>query len=190
MKNKFNFPKRLRKEIAAKLKEYGVQDGRHTNLNTLKRIKKKDYGDDVNFDKKSSGHPDLDESGDAPGNARYSQHHTKYKVKKTDFGDDVNFEKDGSGQPDLDEKTNVNLTRHVRGNKVNEPPMNFDDDTNFDKKSSGQPDLEETLQLNIRDISDLIPSNEYQNNDFKGDLVKAINYIYKKHHINITIKFR
>jgi len=158
---------RLRQKIAEKLKLEGGTptnwlDGRGgQQRNTFAKTTPREDDGGTNFTIKNSGQKEVGEKDEVDEAGLPSN----YKSKQTPVSD----------------------THTLLGSTEREKDS---DEANFTVRNSGQEDLDETLQLNLSDLSYILPSGDYDVHALKIEMANALNSIYKKYKLNTLIKIR
>lgn len=128
------------------------------------------------------------------------QRNTFAKTTPREDDEGTNFTIKNSGQRDMGDKDEVDEGGLPSNYKSTQAPVSDthtllgstereddSDNANFLVRNSGQKDIDEALQMKLSDMG-LIPSNEFNNSELKLDLIKALNFIYKKYNVNTIIK--
>lgn len=187
---------RLKKKIAEKIRsEGGIPTnwlaGRRGDNNTFAATTPRDDDEGTNFSIQHSGQRDMGDRQDEPDDTLARD----ARIKKAVF----EKLKQESGLPAYYKSRHnpVSDTHTILGTT----PRDDDDGTNFTIKNSGQDDvgrdhdtdlededLSEGMTLFLKDMDDIITSDEFRNKALKTDILNALNGIYKKYGIHRSIR--
>ena len=163
----------------------------HTKLGTTKR----EYDDDVNFEKDNSGQPDLEEykrNNVSLDDLSKDEYNTYLHFKKMDSGKKLKFKKSAETSNDKRSDRLLQIIQLTESLNIDEHLLSkLDEWKKIDSK------LTETLQLNRNQLTNLIPSsyrtmlnkNDKERwNSTLDDLARTLNHFWKQHGIKMYVK--